>query len=91
MNAQVDTQAAVKSKAAYLVKRDSRTRYSFGKVWNAMIAGLTDVAKVPDMDKLVAQGVKLKVARSRSDVKKLSKATLLARVQKALAADTAAA
>ena len=85
MNAQANTEvqvAAAKAKAAYLVKRDSRKRFSFGKVWNSMILE----GKVVDQDKLVAQGVKLKVARSKSDVRKLKPATLLARVQAALQA-----
>jgi len=80
MNAQVNTQVAnteVKAKAAYLVKQDNRKRFSFGKVWNAAVLE----GKVADRAKLVEQGFKLKVARSRSDVRKLKFETLLARVQ----------
>lgn len=88
MNAQVNTQVAAteveaaKARAAYLVKQDNRVRYSFGKVWNATVLE----GKVHDKQKLIAQGVKLKVARSRSDVRKLKFETLLARVQTALKA-----
>ena len=85
MNTTAQTTAQVataKARAAYLVKQDARKRFSFGDVWNqAVLAG-----KVSDQSKLVAQGVKLKVARSKSDVKKLKPATLLARVQAALQA-----
>lgn len=81
---QVNTQ--VKARAAYLVQRDARKRYSFGPVWNsAVLAG-----KVTDRAKLVEHGFKLKVARSRSDVKKLAQATLLARVQAKLQANVSA-
>ena len=78
MNAQVATTV----KAAYLVQQDNRKRFSFGKVWNlAVLAG-----NVADRAKLVEQGFKLKVARNRSDVRKLAPTTLLARVQAKLTA-----
>ena len=83
MNAQVNTQVAatVKAKAAYLVKQDSRKRYSFGAVWNAAVVA----GAVSDKNKLVAQAVKLKTGK-RSDLKKVKFATLLGKVQKALTA-----
>lgn len=71
-----------KTRAAYLIKRDARKRFNFGPVWNAAILA----GNVTDKDKLIAQGVKLKVARSRSDVRKLKFETLLARVQAKLQA-----
>jgi len=83
------TQTAVqstKARAAYLVQRDARKRFSFGKVWTeAVVAGA-----VSDKDKLVAHAVKLKAGK-RSDLRKLRFETLLAKVQKALATTSAAA
>ena len=88
MNDQVKTQAsndsavAVKPKAAYLVQRDNRKRFSFGPAWmNAVLGGV-----VNDKDKLVAHAIKLKVGR-KSDLSKLKFATLLAKVQNALSAE----
>jgi len=73
-----------KSKAAYLVQRDARKRFSFGQVWtNAVLAG-----EVSDKDKLVAHAVKLK-AGSKSDLRRLKFETLLAKVQKALSKSAA--
>lgn len=71
---------AVQNKAAYLVKQDARVRYSFGPVW---IQAVKD-GKVTDQAKLVAHAVKLKAGR-KSDLKKVKFATLLGKVQKALA------
>lgn len=74
------------TKAAYLVKRDARTRFSFGKVWTAAV----QAGKVSDKDKLVAHAIKLKAGRA-SDLKKLKFETLLSKVQKALATGSTAA
>lgn len=79
--------AEAKARAAYLVQRDARKRFSFGKVWvEAVIAGT-----VTDQDKLVAHAVKLKAGR-KGDLSKLKFATLLGKVQTKLtmAASTAA-
>lgn len=70
-----------KPKAAYLVQRDSRKRYSFGNVWTEAVKE----GKVSDKDKLVAHAVKLKVG-ARYSLAKLRFETLLAKVQKALTA-----
>ena len=87
MEQTTQTQAVetTKARAAYLVQRDARTRYSFGKVWNAAVQAGT----VTDKDKLVAQAVKLKAGR-KYDLRKLKFETLLAKVQKALAAPVVA-
>jgi len=75
--------ASNKPKAAYLVQRDARKRFSFGQVWiNSVLAG-----NVSDKDKLIAHAVKLK-AGSKSDLRRLKFDTLLAKVQKALAKST---
>jgi hypothetical protein len=77
-------QTEVQAKAAYLIQRDARKRFSFGKVWiQAVLAG-----KVSDKDKLVAHAVKLKAGR-KYDLKKLKDETLLAKVQAKLQAEQA--
>lgn len=70
--------------AAYKVKQNGRTRYSFGKVWTRNVAD----GKVSDHAKLVAHGAKLKAGR-KYDLSKLKFPTLLAKVQKALASAAA--
>ena len=69
-----------KAKAAYLVQREARTRFTFGKVWNQAVVEGT----VTDKQKLVAHAVKLKAGR-KYDLNKLKFETLLQKVQKALA------
>ena len=87
---QTEVQAAqteVQARAAYLVQRDARKRFTFGKVWNQAVKD----GKVTDQAKLVAHAVKLKAGR-KYDLNKLKFETLLAKVQKALEtqpADTA--
>ena len=77
-------QTEVQARAAYLVQRDARKRFTFGKVWNqAVVEG-----KVTDQAKLVAHAVKLKAGR-KYDLNKLKFETLLHKVQKALAAQPA--
>ena len=75
------TAQTTKTRAAYLVKQDARKRYSFGTVWSQAVAA----GEVTDKAKLVAHGVKLKAGR-KYDLSKLKFDTLLAKVQKALAA-----
>ena len=70
----------VKTKAAYLIQRENRKSFTFGKVWNKAV----QEGKVTDQQKLVAQAVKLKVGR-KWDMNKLKFETLLMKVQKALA------
>ena len=70
-----------KAKAAYLVQREARTRFTFGKVWTQAVVD----GKVSDKQKLVAHAVKLKAGR-KYDLNKLKFETLLAKVQKALEA-----
>ena len=70
----------VKTKAAYLIQRENRKSFTFGKVWNKAV----QEGKVSDKQKLVAQAVKLKVGR-KWDMNKLKFETLLMKVQKALA------
>ena len=77
-------QATEKAKAAYLVQREARTRFTFGKVWTQAVVD----GKVTDHAKLVAHAVKLKAGR-KYDLNKLKFETLLAKVQKALATQTA--
>ena len=69
-----------KVKAAYLIQRENRKSFTFGKVWNKAV----QEGKVTDQQKLVAQAVKLKVGR-KWDMNKLKFETLLMKVQKALA------
>ena len=69
-----------KVKAAYLIQREARKSFTFGKVWNKAV----QEGKVTDKQKLVAQAVKLKVGR-KWDMNKLKFETLLMKVQKALA------
>ena len=76
---QTQTVAATKPVAKYLVQRQARTRYSFGKVWMAAVTA----GDVSDKDKLVAHAVKLKAGR-KHDLSKLKFATLLAKVQSKL-------
>ena len=78
-NAEVQI-AEVKTKAAYLIQRENRKSFTFGKVWNKAV----QEGKVTDKQKLVAQAVKLKVGR-KWDMNKLKFETLLMKVQKALA------
>ena len=73
-------EAKVKAKAAYLIQRENRKSFTFGKVWNKAV----QEGKVSDQQKLVAQAVKLKVGR-KWDMNKLKFETLLMKVQKALA------
>ena len=73
-------EAKVKAKAAYLIQRENRKSFTFGKVWNKAV----QEGKVTDQQKLVAQAVKLKVGR-KWDMNKLKFETLLMKVQKALA------
>lgn len=82
--AQTDASTQIdKPKAAYLIQRDARKRYSFGQVWiNSVIGG-----QVSDTDKLIAHAVKLKTG-SKSDLRRLKFETLLTKVQKALANNT---
>ena len=76
-----DNTATIKSKAAYLVQRDARKRFSFGKVWaDAVTAGT-----VTDKDKLVAHAIKLKAGRA-VNLRKLKFTTLLGKVQSKLTA-----
>ncbi len=82
----VETAVEAKPRAAYLVQRDARKRFTFGKVWTAAVAAGT----VSDKDKLVAHAVKLKAGR-KSDLTKLRFETLLAKVQKAIANATTTA
>lgn len=71
----------VKPLAAYLVKQNSRKRYSFGNVWlNSVLAGV-----VFDQAKLVAHAVELGLGKAY-DLKRLKAETLLAKVQTKLAA-----
>jgi len=70
-----------KARAAYLVQRDARKRFSFGKVWTEAVKA----GEVSDKDKLVAHGVKLKAGR-KYDLSKLRFETLLAKVQAKLSA-----
>ena len=76
----VEVEAKVKAKAAYLIQRENRKSFTFGKVWNKAV----QEGKVTDQQKLVAQAVKLKVGR-KWDMNKLKFETLLMKVQKALA------
>ena len=73
-------ESKVKAKAAYLIQRENRKSFTFGKVWNKAV----QEGKVSDQQKLVAQAVKLKVGR-KWDMNKLKFETLLMKVQKALA------
>lgn len=76
---------ATKARATYLVQRDARKRFSFGKVWSEAVKA----GQVSDKDKLVAHAIKLKAGK-RSDLCKLRFETLLAKVQKALLTTAAA-
>ena len=77
-----EVQVVAKPKAAYLVQRDARTKFTFGKVWSQAVLD----GKVQDKAKLVAHAVKLKAGR-KYDLNKLKFETLLAKVQKALEAE----
>jgi hypothetical protein len=72
----------VATPAKYLVQQAARQRFSFGPAWNKAVLG----GDIKDVNKLVAHAVKLKAGR-KSDLKKLKFATLLAKVQKHLAAN----
>ena len=74
-------ETTAKARAAYLVQRDARKRFSFGKVWTEAVKA----GEVSDKDKLVAHGVKLKAGR-KYDLSKLRFETLLAKVQAKLSA-----
>lgn len=75
-----NTSSSNKPKAAYLVQREARKRFSFGNAWkNAVLDG-----RVNDKDKLVAHALKLKVAGSKSKLRQLRMETLLSKVQSAL-------
>ena len=69
------TEATVATTPKSVAARAARKRYSFGAVWNAAVVA----GKATDVDKLVAQGVKLKVG-SKSDLKRLKLATLRTKV-----------
>lgn len=68
-------QTAVETTPKSVAARAARKRYSFGPVWNAAVVA----GKATDLDKLVAQGVKLKVG-AKSDLRRLKLATLRAKV-----------
>lgn len=88
MNAAANTTEVQTTKplAAYLVKRNNRQRFSFGKVWNAAVMA----GEVSDKEKLLAQAVKLKAGK-KSDLRKVKFTTLLVKVQAKLVAATQAA
>ena len=69
------TEATVSTVPKSVAARAARKRFSFGAVWNAAVVAGT----ATDMDKLVAQGVKLKVG-AKSDLKRLKLATLRTKV-----------
>lgn len=75
--AQINEQA---TRAAYLVQRDGRKKCTFGKVWKANVIAGT----ITDRVKLVEHAFKLKLGKSRYDLKKLKYETLLGKVQAAL-------
>lgn len=70
-------------RAAYLVQRDGRKKCTFGKVWKANVIAGT----ITDRVKLVEHAFKLKLGKSRYDLKKLKYETLLGKVQTALQAE----
>ena len=76
------TEATVSTVPKSVAARAARKRFSFGAVWNAAVVAGT----ATDMDKLVAQGVKLKVG-AKSDLKRLKLATLRAKVAATLSAN----
>ena len=81
----VATTPAVKPRAKYLVQREGRKRFTFGPAWlNAVLGGV-----VNDHAKLVAHAVKLKVG-AENDLKDLTIADLLPKVQEAIYAEPAA-
>ena len=80
--AEATTAEATKARAAYLVQRDNRKRFSFGKVWTENVKA----GKVSDKDKLLAHAIKLK-AGDKSKLAKLKFDTLLAKVQEKLASE----
>ena len=81
--AQINEQA---TRAAYLVQRDGRKKCTFGKVWKASVIAGT----ITDRVKLVEHAFKLKLGKSRYDLKKLKYETLLSKVQAALIAEAEA-
>ena len=81
--AQINEQA---TRAAYLVQRDGRRKCTFGKVWKANVIAGT----ITDRVKLVEHAFKLKLGKSRYDLKKLKYETLLGKVQAALIAEAEA-
>lgn len=81
--AQINEQA---TRAAYLVQRDGRKKCTFGKVWKANVIAGT----ITDRVKLVEHAFKLKLGKSRYDLKKLKYETLLSKVQAALIAEAEA-
>lgn len=81
----VATTPVVKPRAKYLVQREGRKRFTFGPAWlNAVLGGV-----VNDQAKLVAHAVKLKVG-AENDLKDLTIAELLPKVQDAVFAEPAA-
>ena len=78
------TEATVSTVPKSVAARAARKRFSFGAVWNAAVVAGT----ATDMDKLVAQGVKLKVG-AKSDLKRLKLATLRTKVAATLSAKAA--
>lgn len=81
--AQINEQA---TRAAYLVQRDGRKKCTFGKVWKANVIAGT----ITDRVKLAEHAFKLKLGKSRYDLKKLKYETLLSKVQAALIAEAEA-
>lgn len=81
--AQINEQA---TRVAYLVQRDGRKKCTFGKVWKANVIAGT----ITDRVKLVEHAFKLKLGKSRYDLKKLKYETLLSKVQAALIAEAEA-
>jgi hypothetical protein len=78
----VTTTETVKPRAKYLVQREGRKRFTFGPAWiNAVLGGV-----VNDKAKLVAHAVKLKVG-AENDLKDLTIADLLPKVQEAIYAE----
>lgn len=71
----------VKAPAKYLAQQAARTTFTFGPVWNTAVLG----GNVKDFNKLVAHAAKLKLGK-KSDLKRTKFDTVLAKVQKHLAA-----
>lgn len=80
---QIAAQTSEFERAAYLLQRDGRKKCTFGKVWKSHVIAGT----ITDRVKLVEHAFKLKLGKSRYDLKKLKYETLLGKVQAVLIAE----